>query len=117
MQDAFSLEQMEAGMARLLQLLASCSGSKAASRADGRADQQPAHVAHVGGPTTKDAASPAGPQPTSKQYWQSRAEAVLPPSVARAWALLECQATQQFAMLQGRTATADEVGRMADGIS
>ena len=63
-------------------------------------------------------AVPAGPQPTSKQYWQARADAVLAPSVARAWALLERQASQQFAMLQGRTATADEVragwGRWAE---
>lgn len=112
-QEAFSLEQVEAGMARLLQLLASSSTSQAATCAGGKEERQPAHV---GGPTITAAAAPVGPQPTSKHYWQSRAEAVLPPSVARAWALLERQATQQFAMLQGRTATADEVGRMADGI-
>ncbi len=100
----FSLEQAERGVSRLLQLLAHSCGSTAASTS-GRAEQQPtSRRVHK-----STASAPADPQPTSKQYWQARADAVLPPSVARAWALLERQATQQFAVLQGRTATADEV--------
>ncbi|PRW34068.1 Dynein regulatory complex 1 isoform C [Chlorella sorokiniana] len=105
-QGTFSLEQVERGMARLLQLLAHSSSSKAAAAAAGGAEQQPAN----GCVTNRTSASaPAGPQPTSKQYWQARADAVLPPCVACAWALLERQAGHQFATLQGRTATADEV--------
>lgn len=62
-------------------------------------------------PAGTGAAKPA-PPPTSRQFWQERVDAVLPPAVARAWALLERQASQQLAALQGRTASADEVRRL-----
>lgn len=103
-QEAFSLEQVEHGMARLLCVLAPGLGRK--SSASSMAGKQ---AADGHGSTGGRPAVPDGPQPTSKQYWQARADAVREPGVARAWALLERQATQQFAMLQGRTATADEV--------
>lgn len=53
--------------------------------------------------------------PTSKQFWQARADTMLPHTVLRTWKLLEQQATSQFATLQSRTSTADMVGACVVG--
>jgi hypothetical protein len=53
--------------------------------------------------------------PTSKQYWQARADALLPHAVLKTWKLLQQQATSQFATLQSRTSTADMVGACVVG--
>lgn len=100
---AFSQAQVENGLGRLLQLLAP--GGSSVAR-----EQPPAKAA---GRQRGTAVAPAAatPQPTSKQYWQARADAALPASVARSWQLLERQAGQQFATLQARVGTADEVSR------
>ena len=90
----FSLEQVEQGLSRLLQLLAP-QGSEEGKQPPPRQEQH--------------ASLPPAAQPTSKQYWQGLADAALPAAVARSWELLERQASKQFATLQGRTANADEV--------
>ena len=98
----FTAEQVEAGLSRLVQQVqqAPSTGSGALPPAS------PAIASN--GPSSK------GMQPTSKQYWQARADAALPAAAVRAWALLEEQAGKRLAMLQGRTGLADEV-RAATG--
>lgn len=72
------------------------------------APEPEAHEAGVGPGRASD--SPGAAQPTSRRYWQARADAALPPGVARAWQLVERQAGQQLATLQARAGAADEVG-------
>jgi hypothetical protein len=95
-QQAFSLEQVEQGLARLVILLL---GPSASDAAEPRQQQGAA-----------GASSRTEMQPSSKQYWQAWADAMLPPAVPHFWGLLEKQANSRLATLQGRTAMADEVG-------
>lgn len=101
---AFSVEQVEEGMERLMQLL--FSGRARSAGAARRLEQLQASVPIGNSAPPQATAVP----PTSKQYWQARADANLPPAVVQSWGLLEQQASAQFATLQGRTANADEVG-------
>jgi hypothetical protein len=94
-EQALSLEQVEQGLARVLQLLAP-HGSEEGKQQQQQRQQQLGSL-------------PQGAQPTSKQYWQGMADAALPAAVARSWELLERQASKQFATLQSRTSSADEV--------
>ncbi|KAI3426074.1 hypothetical protein D9Q98_008042 [Chlorella vulgaris] len=94
-QQAFSLEQVEQGLARLVILLL---GPSASDAAEPRQQQGAA-----------GASSRTEMQPSSKQYWQAWADAMLPPAVPHFWGLLEKQANSWLATLQGRTAMADEV--------
>lgn len=83
---AFRAEQVEQGLGRLLAMLAT-------PGATGMAET-------VASCPSGAAARPAtAPAPTTRQYWQARADAVVPPDVARSWALLERQTAQQLAAL------------------
>lgn len=90
-----SMQHVELGLQHLVQrLLASqCRGSHSAS-----------------GPQTARQPAIAQPPVTSKQYWQARADVLLPRAVLRTWELLEQQANSQLVTLQGKTSSASKVG-------
>lgn len=96
---AFRQEQVEQGLARLVTMLAPA-GTVATAEAG------------AASPRGAPARPAAAPLPTTRQYWQAQADAVLPPDVARSWALLERQSAQQLVVLQGRTARGSEVAAL-----
>lgn len=96
-QGTFSMEHAELGLSLLLRQLLGGFGDTQGGEAHAGAPSRPAGSAATTAP------------PTSKQYWQAKVDAALPGAVARAWGLLETQASKRFATLQGRTGAADEV--------
>ncbi|KAL4435227.1 hypothetical protein ABPG77_001909 [Micractinium sp. CCAP 211/92] len=93
----FTARQVEVGLAHLVQQYRQVHSDRPGSQSPGL-----------------PASAPSGPdsvrvQPTSRQYWQARADAVLPAAMVRAWKLLEAQAGERLAMMQGRTGLAEEV--------
>ena len=101
----FSSEEVERGLCTLLHQLVLRQPSTADGSAGATVLAPPAAVAASGAQLS--AAVP--PQPTSRQYWQAQADGLLSTTMLRSWELLEQQASQQLAMLQGRTEGAEEV--------
>lgn len=93
----FTARQVEVGLARLVQQYKQGHSDSPGARSPGLPASAPS------GP------DPTRVQPTSRQYWQARADAVLPAAMVRAWKLLEAQAGERLAMMQGRTGLAEEV--------